>query len=207
MFGYTAQQTLDAVQEMYEQKLVTYPRTDSQYLTDEMGESTETLIQMLLGKMPYAEGLEYHPDVSKVLNSKKVSDHHAIIPTMEVAKADMDSLKERNSRILYLISARVLTATADPYIYESHKCQITCNYHTFYLNAKKTKQEGFRAIEKKLKQFWGLGQKKKRRRWISGQGSIMVPVILMFRNILPSHRNSTRKTRCFQRWNVQGMKN
>ena len=141
MFGYTAQQTLDAVQEMYEQKLVTYPRTDSQYLTDEMGESTETLIQMLLGKMPYAEGLEYQPDVSKVLNSKKVSDHHAIIPTVEVAKADIGELKERNCKILYLISARVLTATADPYIYESHKCQITCNYHTFYLSAKKTKQE------------------------------------------------------------------
>ncbi len=78
---------------MYEQKLVTYPRTDSQYLTDEMGESTETLIQMLLGKMPYAEGLEYQPDVSKVLNSKKVSDHHAIIPTMEVAKADIGKIK------------------------------------------------------------------------------------------------------------------
>ena len=147
---------LDAVQEMYEQKLVTYPRTDSQYLTDEMGESTETLIQMLLGKMPYAEGLEYQPDVSKVLNSKKVSDHHAIIPTMEVAKADIGELKERNRKILYLISARVLTATADPYIYESHKCQITCNYHTFYLTAKKTKQEGFKAIENKLKQFFGV---------------------------------------------------
>lgn len=156
MFGYTAQQTLDAVQEMYEQKLVTYPRTDSQYLTDEMGESTETLIQMLFGKMPYAEGLEYQPDVSKVLNSKKVSDHHAIIPTMEVAKADIGELKERSRKILYLISARVLTATADPYIYESHKCQITCNYHTFYLNAKKTKQEGFKTIEKKLKQFFGI---------------------------------------------------
>ncbi len=156
MFGYTAQQTLDAVQEMYEQKLVTYPRTDSQYLTDEMGESTETLIQMLFGKMPYAEGLEYQPDVSKVLNSKKVSDHHAIIPTMEVAKADIGELKERSCKILYLISARVLTATADPYIYESHKCQITCNYHTFYLNAKKTKQEGFKTIEKKLKQFFGV---------------------------------------------------
>ena len=156
MFGYTAQQTLDAVQEMYEQKLVTYPRTDSQYLTDEMGESTETLIQMLFGKMPYAEGLEYQPDVSKVLNSKKVSDHHAIIPTMEVAKADIGELKERNRKILYLISARVLTATADPYIYESHKCQITCNYHTFYLSAKKTKQEGFKAIENKWKQFFGV---------------------------------------------------
>mgnify|MGYP000796098447 CR=1 FL=1 len=160
MFGYTAQQTLDAVQEMYEQKLVTYPRTDSQYLTDEMGESTETLIQMLLGKMPYAEGLEYQPDVSKVLNSKKVSDHHAIIPTMEVAKADIGELKERSRKILYLISARVLTATADPYIYESHKCQITCNYHTFYLTAKKTKQEGFKTIENRLKQFFGVKSEK-----------------------------------------------
>ena len=92
----------------------------------------------------------------KVLNSKKVSDHHAIIPTMEVAKADIGELKERSRKILYLISARVLTATADPYIYESHKCQITCNYHTFYLNAKKTKQEGFKTIEKKLKQFFGI---------------------------------------------------
>ena len=160
MFGYTAQQTLDAVQEMYEQKLVTYPRTDSQYLTDEMGESTETLIQMLLGKMSYAEGLGYQPDVSKVLNSKKVSDHHAIIPTMEVAKADIGELKERSRKILYLISARVLTATADLYIYESHKCQITCNYHTFYLTAKKTKQEGFKAIENKLKQFFGVKSEK-----------------------------------------------
>ena len=75
---------------------------------------------------------------------------------MEVAKADIGKLKERNCKILYLISARVLTATADPYIYESHKCQITCNYHTFYLTAKKTKQEGFKAIENKLKQFFGV---------------------------------------------------
>ena len=75
---------------------------------------------------------------------------------MEVAKADIGELKERSRKILYLISARVLTATADPYIYESHKCQITCNYHTFYLNAKKTKQEGFKTIEKKLKQFFGI---------------------------------------------------
>ena len=156
LFGYTAKQTLDLAQALYEKRLLTYPRTDSQYLTDEMGDSPETLIQMLLGKMPYAEGLEYHPDVSKVLNSKKVSDHHAIIPTMEVAKADIGELKERNRKILYLISARVLTATADPYIYESHKCQITCNYHTFYLTAKKTKQEGFKAIENKLKQFFGV---------------------------------------------------
>lgn len=207
MFGYTAQQTLDAVQEMYEQKLVTYPRTDSQYLTDEMGESTETLIQMLLGKMPYAEGLEYQPDVSKVLNSKKVSDHHAIIPTMEVAKADIDELKERNRKILYLISARVLTATADPYIYESHKCQITCNYHTFYLTAKKTKQEGFKAIDNRLKQFFGVKIEREEPELDIWAGKHYGPCDSLYRSILHSHRNSTRKIPCFQRWNVQGMKN
>lgn len=157
--------------------------------------------------MPYAEGLEYQPDVSKVLNSKKVSDHHAIIPTMEVAKADIGELKERNRKILYLISARVLTATADPYIYESHKCQITCNYHTFYLTAKKTKQEGFKAIENKMKQFFGVKRRKKSRSWISGQASITVLVILLYRSILHSHRNSTQKIPCFLRWNVQEMKN
>ena len=156
IFGYTAQQTLDSVQEMYEKKLVTYPRTDSQYLTDEMGNSTKQLIQLLLSRMPFAEGIAYEPDISKVLNSKKVSDHHAIIPTSEVEKADLQKLKEKERNILYLISARVLTATADPYIYETHKCQLTCNFHTFYFNARKTKQEGFQAIEKKLKQFLGV---------------------------------------------------
>ena len=106
MFGYTAQQTLDAVQEMYEQKLVTYPRTDSQYLTDEMGESTETLIQMLFGKMPYAEGLEYQPDVSKVLNSKKVSDHHAIIPTGVPAR----NLTDTERKVYDLVARRFIAA-------------------------------------------------------------------------------------------------
>ena len=160
MFGYTAQQTLDAVQEMYEQKLVTYPRTDSQYLTDEMGESTVALIQMLTGKLPFANEMQIQPDVKKVLNSKKVSDHHAIIPTLEVKKADLESLKDRNRKILYLISTRLLMATSDAYIYESHKCQITCNYHTFYLSARKIKQEGFRTIEKQMKQFFGVKAEK-----------------------------------------------
>lgn len=164
MFGYTAQQTLDAVQEMYEQKLVTYPRTDSQYLTDEMGESTETLIQMLLGKMPYAEGLEYHPDVSKVLNSKKVSDHHAIIPTMEVAKADIGELKERNRKILYLISARVLTATADPYIYESHKCQM----EDWRKLRQKSRQKGRIQSQRVRREILLQHYKVKRKRWLMG---------------------------------------
>lgn len=156
MFGYTAQQTLDSVQEMYEKKLVTYPRTDSQYLTDEMEESTRMLIQVILAKLPFAEEKLYEPEVSKVLNSEKVSDHHAIIPTVEFAKTDLQNLKDRERNILYLIGTRLLMATADSYIYDIHKCQLTSNFHTFYFNAKVTKQEGFKKIENKLKQFLGI---------------------------------------------------
>ena len=156
IFGYTAQQTLDGVQALYEKKLVTYPRTDSQYLTDDMGKSTERLIRLLLVKMPYAAGLSYAPDIPNVLDSRKVSDHHAIIPTMELVRAETAELTEREKKLLYLVGARLLAATAAPHIYETHKCQITCNYHTFCTNTRKTKQEGFRLIEKKLRQFLGI---------------------------------------------------
>ena len=156
LLGYTAQQTLDLAQVMYEKKLLTYPRTDSQYLTDEMGESAKELVQVLLNQMPFADGMTYCPDVSKVLDSKKVSDHHAIIPTMEITKADLAGMEEREKKLLYLICARVLMATAESYIYECHNCQITCNFHTFYFSSRKTKQEGFREIEKKMKHFLGI---------------------------------------------------
>lgn len=158
-FGYTAQQTLDLVQSMYEKKLVTYPRTDSQYLTNEMGESTKQLIGHLLSQLPFAKEVMYEPDVTKVLNSKKVTDHHAIIPTAEAGIADLKNLNEKERNIIYLISTRVLAATADPYVYETHKCQLACNHHTFFFTGKKTKQQGFREIERAMKQMLGVKEK------------------------------------------------
>lgn len=158
-FGYTAQQTLDLVQSMYEKKLVTYPRTDSQYLTNEMGESTKQLIGQLLSQLPFAKEVMYKPDVTKVLDSKKVTDHHAIIPTAEAGSADLKNLNEKERNIFCLISTRVLAATADPYVYETHKCQLTCNHHTFFFNGKKTKQQGFREIERAMKQMLGVKEK------------------------------------------------
>ena len=158
-FGYTAQQTLDLVQSMYEKKLVTYPRTDSQYLTNEMGESTKQLIGHLLSQLPFAKEVMYEPDVTKVLNSKKVTDHHAIIPTAEAGSADLKNLNEKERNIFCLISTRVLAATADPYVYETHKCQLTCNHHTFFFTGKKTKQQGFREIERAMKQMLGVKEK------------------------------------------------
>ena len=117
---------------------------------------------------------------------------------MEVAKADIGELKERNRKILYLISTRVLTATADPYIYESHKCQITCNYHTFYLTAKKTKQEGFKAIENRLKQFFGVKIEKEEPEldiWAGKHyGCLLYTSILSSNNQLTQRQNKI----CFQ---------
>ena len=83
LFGFTAKQTLDYAQQLYEKKLLTYPRTDSQYLTEDMGQTAQHLVSDLLGLLPFAQGLDLTPEVGRILNSKKVSDHHAIIPTSE----------------------------------------------------------------------------------------------------------------------------
>ena len=110
IYGYTAKQTLDLAQALYEKKLLTYPRTDSAFLTDDMGETAAGIITLLCGKLPFMAGVSFTPEVSHVLNSKKVSDHHAIIPTMELAKADLAALPESERNILTLAGARLLMA-------------------------------------------------------------------------------------------------
>ena len=94
LFGFTAKQTLDYAQQLYEKKLLTYPRTDSQYLTEDMGQTAQHLVSDLLRLLPIAQGLALTPDVGRVLNSKKVSDHHAIIPTAEFVKQGFAGLAE-----------------------------------------------------------------------------------------------------------------
>ena len=86
IYGYTAKQTLDLAQSLYEKRLLTYPRTDSSYLTDDMGGTAADIAALLCGKLPFMAGVSFTPEIARVLNSKKVSDHHAIIPTMELAK-------------------------------------------------------------------------------------------------------------------------
>ena len=92
LFGFTAKQTLDYAQQLYEKKLLTYPRTDSQYLTEDMGQTAQHLVSDLLGLLSFAQGLDLPPDVGRVLSSKKVSDHHAIIPTSEFVKQGFTGL-------------------------------------------------------------------------------------------------------------------
>ena len=108
LFGYTAKQTLDLAQALYEKKLLTYPRTDSNYLTDDMSDTAAGIIKLLCEKFSFMEGADFTPELAKVLNSKKVSDHHAIIPTMELAKTDPAALPESERNILTLAGARLL---------------------------------------------------------------------------------------------------
>ena len=102
LFGYTAKQTLDLAQALYEKRLLTYPRTDSAFLTDDMGDTAAGIIKLLCGKFSFMAGMDFAPELAKVLNSKKVSDHHAIIPTMELAKTDLAALPESERNILTL---------------------------------------------------------------------------------------------------------
>ena len=151
IFGYTAKQTLDLAQALYEKKLLTYPRTDSTYLTDDMGETAASTAAMLCGKLAFMEGAEFSPDVSRVLDSRQVSDHHAIIPTMELAKADLAALPESERNILTLAGARLLFAAAEPHTYEVVTAVFQCAGGEFTAKGKTVLCMGWKELERRYR--------------------------------------------------------
>ena len=148
IFGYTAKQTLDLAQSLYEKKLLTYPRTDSNYLSDDMKETADKVILMLLSKLSFMQSIEFTPEITRLLNSKKVSDHHAVIPTMELEKTELSLLPESERNILFLISARLLMASASSHIYETVTAIFNCEEHTFTANGKTILSSGWKDIER-----------------------------------------------------------
>ena len=110
-YGFTAQQTLDYTQSLYEKKLVTYPRTDSRYLTDDMDDSTARLCCLMKEKYGYTKMVPVH--TKQVLNSSKVSDHHAIIPTENVSEVEYSEIPSGEQKILGLVTARLLSSVGD----------------------------------------------------------------------------------------------
>ena len=151
IFGYTAKQTLDLAQALYEKRLLTYPRTDSSYLTDDMGDTAAGIITMLCGKLPFMEGVALTPEVSRLLNSKKVSDHHAIIPTMELAKTDLSGLPETERNILTLAGARLLMAAAEPHTFEAVTAVFECAGQTFTAKARTVLNDGWKGLERRYR--------------------------------------------------------
>ena len=147
IFGYTAKQTLDLAQSLYEKKLLTYPRTDSNYLTDDMKETADKVILMLFSKLSFMQSIEFTPEITRLLNSKKVSDHHAVIPTMEFQKTELSLLPESERNILFLAGARLLMASAASHIYETVTAVFNCEDHTFTAKGKTVLSSGWKEIE------------------------------------------------------------
>ena len=151
IYGYTAKQTLDLAQTLYEKRLLTYPRTDSAFLTDDMGDTAAKTVAMLSGKLPFMEGAEFTPDVSRTLDSSKVSDHHAIIPTMELAKTDLAALPESERNILTLAGARLIFAAAEPHIFEAVTAVFSCADTEFTARGKAVLEGGWKDLERRYR--------------------------------------------------------
>lgn len=147
IYGYTAKQTLDLAQSLYEKKLLTYPRTDSSFLTDDMEATAAGIAALLLNKLPFMQGANYTANIARVLDSKKVSDHHAIIPTMELAKSDLAALPESERNILTLAGVRLLTATAEPHIFEAVTAVFSCADREFTARVKRCFAAGGKSLK------------------------------------------------------------
>ena len=151
LFGFTAKQTLDYAQQLYEKKLLTYPRTDSQYLTEDMGQTVQHLVSDLLGLLPFAQGLDLTPKVDRVLNSKKVSDHHAIIPTSEFVKQGFTGLAESECKLMNLVCSKLLCAIAAPYEYETVTAVFSCAGNEFTAKGKTVLVPGWKEIDQQFR--------------------------------------------------------
>ena len=148
LLGYSAQQTLDYTQSLYENKLVTYPRTDSRYLTEDMAAGLPGLVMDTAAAFGFRGAIPVH--AKQVINNQKVSDHHAILPTQSVTGADLSSLPAGEASILRLIAARLLAAVGEPYRYAETTVQIECAGQTFTAKGKTVLDEGWKAIEQAI---------------------------------------------------------
>ena len=146
-FGYTAQKTLDYTQSLYEQKLVTYPRTDSQYLTEDMKDTAESMILAVQMAFNFGDFPPRDYDVSKVINNGKVTDHHAIIPTAEIQKQDLSQLSQGERDILLLISQRLLCATGEKQRLSETEIKVECAGEEFGAKGKMVLDMGWKAYE------------------------------------------------------------
>ena len=157
IYGYTAQQTLDYLQSLYEKKLATYPRTDSQYLTEDMQATAASLVLWLRDNLPFGKGCKGEPDIERVTDGSKVTDHHAIIPTVEIARTDLASLPSGERDVLTLLAARFLCATAQAHKFEAVTAGLDCAGYNFLAKGKTVLQDGWKEADRLYRM--GLKQK------------------------------------------------
>ena len=148
IFGYTAKQTLDYAQGLYEKKLLTYPRTDSRYLTSDMAETASCVIHLAAKVPPFDGCASFFPLVELMISDKDVSDHHAIIPTMEMEKTDLKGLPVGERNVFLLICCKLLCAAAESHVYETVTASFDCGGHSFTAKGKCILSEGWREIDR-----------------------------------------------------------
>lgn len=148
LLGYTAKQTLDYAQSLYEEKLLTYPRTDSRYLTSDMAETASCIIHLAAKLPPFDSCSNFFPLVEAMISDKNVSDHHAIIPTMELEKADVHALPVGERNLLLLVCCKLLCAAAESYVYEAVTTTLDCGGQFFTAKGKRILSEGWQEIDR-----------------------------------------------------------
>ena len=152
-FGYTAKRTLDMLQELYEEKLVTYPRTDSQFVTEDMKDSVEELVEKMPVLLSFVDYGQLGHGIKRVINNAKVSDHHAILPTKEVVEKGIADLPANKKNLMMLICQQLVQATGEEYLYEQTDITVKCQEHDFKARGKIPVQMGFKEVEKAFKQL------------------------------------------------------
>ena len=150
-YSFTAQQTLELVQSLYEKKLLTYPRTDSQFITDYMEGTARQVIDIICRKVSIFDSMKHEPDIKRITNNAKVTDHHAIIPTVQLEKQDISELPESEQKIIRLVAMRLLSSTGEKHIYDETSVTLSCEGYEFKTKGKTVTQEGWKAIEQRFK--------------------------------------------------------
>ena len=161
IFGFTAKKTLEYTQSLYEKKLCTYPRTDSQYLSDDMEETARSVLAVVQSTFTYLQ--DERPvarDFKRVMNSKKVSDHHAIIPTVQIETYHNVQLSDGELKILALISTRVCMATAEKYQYRSIKAELECAGNIFTATGTTVVEPGWKKYDAALRSEYKIRMEK-----------------------------------------------
>ena len=151
LFGFTAKQTLDYAQTLYEKRLLTYPRTDSRFLTDDMEQTAAGIVADLVPMLTFMEGAAFSPEIRRVLNSAKVSDHHAIIPTAEFVKQGFSGLADSEKKLLSLVCCKLLCAVAPAHEYEAVTAVFTCAGQEFTAKGKTVLSPGWKDIDRRFR--------------------------------------------------------
>ena len=162
IYGYTAQQTLDYAQTLYEKKLATYPRTDSRFLTHDLRDRLPALIECVAQVLPFSSGLPLAVHTQQIIRDEKVSDHHAIIPTQNMTREALAQLPMGERSILTLLAVRLLAATGEPCETDEVTVTLDCEGHDFTAKGSTVRQMGYRVFEETFRGSLGSRERKER---------------------------------------------